>query len=372
MKRIWCDSHCSLNVLNVIRARLCKYATPAKGTIKNFLYLLNYIEDPNVGYASWEVGPRAEHGVKMRWAPGWKLGYIVLCFGYLASMNAMDHLHSISIPVEDSPLFDAIQEKDFEKVQDLLEQGEDVNAKRATSEETPLMDAAASGLTNICKLLLERGADVRLVEFNGQTVFSQVLCSADLWQECSDEEAEQMLPLPEILKREEWQYALFGTLIIESMLVPYCSQNQMNDAQHRILAVLCTLRSICPQMPRDIRYKIISSDEEIMKDALLCSFGLHRGHYERVLSMPYSITKLLIQSHILDGEAAMQRLRIHKMDILRPLIKKDWSGFSEGEELSELFPELDYPYPTRDTWQAHFTPKIEDAIRKKLGMMQDK
>lgn len=294
---------------------------------------------------------------------------IVACLGYLVSLHAMEDLHTIGKAAENSPLFDAICEKSFEKVQALLDQGEDVNSRKAVSDETPLMEAAADGLTNICKLLLERGADVRLKEFNYETVFRQVMCGADLWAEASDSDGEdRLIPLHEVLVHEEWKYAVFGTLIVDSMFVPSSLQEQMNDDQRLIIAVLCTLRSICPQMPRDIRYKILSSNQETMKSALHCPFGLHRGHYERVPLMPYAITKLLVKSHILDGEATVQRLKIHKMEIVRPLIKKDWGGFSDAEELVELYPEVAYPYPTRDNWEAHYTPKIEDTIREKLGL----
>jgi hypothetical protein len=303
---------------------------------------------------------------------------IVMCAGYLVSLHAMDHLHSISTPRTHSPLFDAIHEKDIERVQTLLDQGEDVNALYPVSDETPLMEAATNGLTDICKLLLKRGADVRLEEFNGETVFRQVMCGGYLWHEESDDENEIIDDFKKIND-------VFSALLVDSMFVPYSPQSQMNDDQHRIVAILCALRSICPKMPRDIRYKILSSEAEVMKSALHCPFGLHRGHYERTPLMPYSITRLLLKERLLDENATVLRLKIHKMEILRPILEKSWVDFFPAEE-DEIDDEMEDEmaekdrritvaikeasfWPTRDNWEAHYTPQIEDAIREKLGLM---
>lgn len=297
---------------------------------------------------------------------------IVFCFGYLASLHAMDHLHLITEAAKNSPLFDAIREKNFEKVQALLDQGEDVNARYAVSDETPLMEAGSNGAANICKLLLERGADVCLEEFNGETALKQVMCGGYMWHEEGDDEDE----IYDDFKRMS---DVIKTLIVDSMFVPYCLQNKMNDGQHRIMAILCSLQSVCPRMPRDIRYKILGSDEEIMKCALLSPFGSHRGHYERALSMPYSVAKLLVKGHVFDGEATVQRLKIHKMEILRLLVQKSWVDFFGCEDDDEEDDLEDKGFrdriretvfwPTRDNWESHYTPMIEDAIREKLGLM---
>ena len=265
-----------------------------------------------------------------------------------------------------SPLFDAIDERDIERVLALLDSGENVNAKEgAGCEETPIIAAASIGLIDICKLLLERGADVRIREFNGENVFDQVRCGGYLWHEEGDDE-------DSVWQDAKTMNEVINVLITDSMFVPYCSAGEIKKSQNQIIAILCSLQSVCPGMPRDIRYKILSSDEIIMKATLHCPFGLHRGHYERIFSMPYLITKLLIRDNLLHGENAVQRLKNHKMEILRELIKPEGIEFFSDHENSDgadsFEKEVMASAPMLDNWEARYIQHIEDVIRDKLGL----
>jgi ankyrin repeat protein len=62
-----------------------------------------------------------------------------------------------------SPLMHACKNEDFEMVKILIEAGADVNAK-SNMDKTPLMYAASRGKYNIVELLLEKGADVKAVD----------------------------------------------------------------------------------------------------------------------------------------------------------------------------------------------------------------
>jgi len=62
--------------------------------------------------------------------------------------------------VEASPLHDAAEAGDLQKVKQLLNQGADVNAKDKLSQRTPLHLAAFNGNGDIAKLLLSKGAEI--------------------------------------------------------------------------------------------------------------------------------------------------------------------------------------------------------------------
>jgi serine/threonine-protein phosphatase 6 regulatory ankyrin repeat subunit A/serine/threonine-protein phosphatase 6 regulatory ankyrin repeat subunit B len=65
-------------------------------------------------------------------------------------------------------LFDAAKRGDLNKVQKLLAQGADVNAKR-NDGATPLMMAAYHGRMDVCELLISKGADINSQDEDGKT-----------------------------------------------------------------------------------------------------------------------------------------------------------------------------------------------------------
>jgi len=64
-------------------------------------------------------------------------------------------------------LYDAHFDGDYERVEYLINNGADVNHKEEGYESTPLMRAAWEGQTDICKLLLDKGADINALSRTG-------------------------------------------------------------------------------------------------------------------------------------------------------------------------------------------------------------
>jgi len=61
----------------------------------------------------------------------------------------------------------AVAEDDIEALERLLGEGADINAAKGTYKTTMLMEAAVRGNVRVMRLLLERGADVNMVDQDG-------------------------------------------------------------------------------------------------------------------------------------------------------------------------------------------------------------
>lgn len=71
-------------------------------------------------------------------------------------------------------LFEAVVEKDAQKVNNLLQEGADVNAKD-DNNDTPLMRASYHGHKEIVELLIQYGADVKAENKEGRTALKFVM-----------------------------------------------------------------------------------------------------------------------------------------------------------------------------------------------------
>ncbi|MBN2402753.1 MAG: ankyrin repeat domain-containing protein [Spirochaetes bacterium] len=76
-----------------------------------------------------------------------------------------------------SPLIRAVYNNDIKKVNELINQGADVNENRNTSKNTPLMWALANNNYEMTKLLIERGADVN--ENNNNKTYSSLMWACE-------------------------------------------------------------------------------------------------------------------------------------------------------------------------------------------------
>lgn len=273
-------------------------------------------------------------------------------------------------PMDDATrgLWQAVHEKNIEESKALILQGADVNAQD-TADETMLMEVACKGNSVLSKLLLEHGADVGVTECNGETVFRQIASGNPGAPDEDDSDYEEGVQLKYALLRNE----IFETLVVYSMFVPYCLPDKIADAREQIFAVLCTLRTVCRELPRDIRYKILASDPDMAQHLLLCPFALHALKYDRVLAMPYAVTASLIKNNLLNGEQTVQIIKKHKMEMLTKLLDEAFKGmddFTSDDEIvmEQVFGKVIF-YPTRQNWKEHYTPKIEEGIRRKLGLI---
>ena len=90
------------------------------------------------------------------------------CRLYLSSLVAGVFMLAVGSPATASPLIEAASMGDTQKVQTLLEQGTDVNAKDDDGS-TALMAAATYGHIEVVQNLLAQGADVNAKDNNGST-----------------------------------------------------------------------------------------------------------------------------------------------------------------------------------------------------------
>ena len=72
-------------------------------------------------------------------------------------------------------MIDAIEEGEEEQVKHLLEMGADVNATEPSSGNTPLIEASASKLPKIVKMLIDKEADVNLKNKKGNTALMEAI-----------------------------------------------------------------------------------------------------------------------------------------------------------------------------------------------------
>ena len=78
-------------------------------------------------------------------------------------------------PAEVGPLHAAILDDDIHLLQELLDDGEDINQKAEESGQTPLMQAILAGKIEAAELLLHAGADTSIPESSGPYFFIKYL-----------------------------------------------------------------------------------------------------------------------------------------------------------------------------------------------------
>lgn len=110
------------------------------------------------------------------------LGYAALCG---EEEKVKQHLHKgTNVNSYDSggyaPLHYAARKGHIEIAHILLRSGADINIRTRAGKATPLLRAAYSGKENMCKFLVEKGADVRAVDDDGQTVVHRSVSSGNL------------------------------------------------------------------------------------------------------------------------------------------------------------------------------------------------
>jgi len=76
----------------------------------------------------------------------------------------------LAVAQEDTPLHTAARADDPAKVEALIAEGAELNAK-GNGGQTPLMASVLGGATNAVKVLLEKGADTSIGEKDGYTPF---------------------------------------------------------------------------------------------------------------------------------------------------------------------------------------------------------
>lgn len=79
-----------------------------------------------------------------------------------------------------APLHYAARIGHIEIAQLLLSHGGNINIRTGAGKATPLLRAAFSGKREMCKFLIEKGADIKAVDDDGQTVVHRAINSGNL------------------------------------------------------------------------------------------------------------------------------------------------------------------------------------------------
>ena len=78
-----------------------------------------------------------------------------------------------SVPVT-NPLFEAIENRDSQKIKALLEKGADLNLADETGRTAIMLAVSLPGNNDIAMLLIKSGADIMAVDKNGKSVVDYV------------------------------------------------------------------------------------------------------------------------------------------------------------------------------------------------------
>lgn len=213
----------------------------------------------------------------------------------------------------------------------LLERGADVNTQDKAGV-TPLMQAIDLGSASIdvCKLLINHDADVNIATDNGDTA---LLCASTchygtsvalrklLLDQGADLRARKYQHTP--LKNSHFDMAEMKILITHSRFYPYYTSEKLRHAQHMTRARLWAMQSVCPFfIPKDIKEMILAyhKDEDVWHDACATPLKLHTKKYGRIPLMPLTVLKTLVKHDALELEKTAVRVRVEKCKILEPLV----------------------------------------------------
>lgn len=264
----------------------------------------------------------------------------------------------------DIQLIQEIKKENIQGVRDCLASGANVNAielgensqplllmenaqfatEAKLQKDTALHCAVSTKNNEICKLLLEHGADLNMKGSSGTTPLEKTIYSG---------------------------FVLTETLFVESMFVPYHSDNELQNSQKKIFTALCVFKRICPTLPKDIRYKFFSLDDQLLDDAFKSPFAIHKNNYDRLPKLSYSITKLLIANKLVNSEKAVKILFQSKVDCLQPLVKEAFEGLVSYEITSDPGkPPVQLPAPNHESWIDFYGEAIEKNIWLKLGLKE--
>lgn len=79
-----------------------------------------------------------------------------------------------------APLHYAARKGHVKVAQLLLLHGADINIRTRAGKVTPLLRAAFSGQEEMCRFLVQKGANVKAVDDDGQTVLHRAVCSGNM------------------------------------------------------------------------------------------------------------------------------------------------------------------------------------------------
>lgn len=230
-------------------------------------------------------------------------------------------------------LYDAVENDLLDEAQDFLNRGAQVNAHSEFFGWTPLMEAISARSKPMCLLLLEFGADISIQCKTGHNPLDLAA-------------ARTMKPFCKLLITQ----ATFGC--------PRPSMAQQRNSHDLIFTFLLGLNRVCPKLPKEIRYMILSATAHVRQHVMNTACGVHRFHPERMPFLPIRVVQALIKGDIISQEAAINAIANHNSSIIIPLLDDARRG-AQQQKIHEL---LD-----PEKFEEHFGEDIKKHIAKRLG-----
>lgn len=188
-------------------------------------------------------------------------------------------------------LIGASRNNDITKALDLLARGAEVDTQCDEWGWTLLMEAIEIDSKTMCELLLEHGANITLA--NATT--SNALDKASIRSE-----------------------SLCKLLISHASFNPRPSKQQRLESQSIIFTILCSLKRLVPQMPKDVCYYLLNVNPQLRAHAHNCAFRMHRNNHEAAPFLPLPVLRVLVEEKkMLTLDAAIDTIKKHKLAILR-------------------------------------------------------
>jgi hypothetical protein len=270
-----------------------------------------------------------------------------------------------------SPLHEAVNRNNIAACEALIKHKANLEAVDKNNSATPLFYAAEKGYEQICKLLIQYGANIRTKSRHGFTplmnaavIHHGAVCSLLiknganindqssigytallLASRCEAMWNRQKVDNPTVckllldhganitLQDEEGNTALANagrkgftqicrTLITYPTFNPYKTEKELEAAQEKIFTALCMFHRLCPTLPKDIRALILMRDPSLREDFCCTATGLLRNNLHRIYSMPIQTIRLLLQSGHLNPKSAISTLKEHHCKCIIPLMEK--------------------------------------------------
>jgi hypothetical protein len=199
---------------------------------------------------------------------------------------------------------------------------------------TPLACAAMNGNNELCQLLLDHNAQTEIKGKQGvEPLFAAICRGHD----------------PSTIT-----YPIFS---------PFLSEQEFKISRQRILAALCTLKRMCPSLPKDMRKLILCSLTELKNDVADAGiFGNFKNlTEEQTPHVPLPIVRLLIEKGKLDPDKTVAAIKAHHLILISPHCFVAIPHAKTPAIRALLHP---------DNLEQNFGFDIEWNIKKRLGLLK--
>lgn len=193
-------------------------------------------------------------------------------------------------------LINACAHNQIQQAENLLADGAEVNTQDTGWEWTPLMEAVEVNDEAMCEMLLEHGADVTIANPAQYNVLDMAAARSE---------------------------SLSKLLVSHALFNPRPSKQQRLDSQNIIFTILCSLKRVVPQLPKDVCYYMLNIDPQLRVHAHNCAFRMHRGNHELTPFLPFQVIRALVHeaNGMLKLHATIDAIKKHKLAKLRkPMI----------------------------------------------------